>query len=79
MTRAMELLALNQCQHREISDGRNPQATSVLKEQLLKEVRALEKQAKQLQLTEDGVDFSMIQTYREMISSREKLFTQLMK
>jgi len=80
MTKTMELLALNQRrQKEELTNRRNLQNTGVLKEQLLNEVRELEKQAARLQLTEDGVNFSMIQTYREMIHSREKLFSELTK
>ena len=50
--------------------------TNELKEQLLKEMLELDKQRQNLDINE-GVDFAMAQTYKEMIQSRRILLDQL--
>lgn len=48
-----------------------------LREQLLTEIQALEQRLASLQNSEENVDFSMQQTCREMIHSRQQLYLQL--
>ena len=78
MNNAKEWIALNRPQTKEeTSSGLSLQNTSKVKEQLLKELVELEKQAEVLKQGEHGVDFSMLQTYKEMIQSRQSYFNQL--
>lgn len=48
-----------------------------LKEQLLREMLALNKQREELEVGANSVDFSMLQTYKEMIHSRQLLLDQI--
>jgi hypothetical protein len=48
-----------------------------LREQLLTEIQALDERLSALQECEAGMDYSMRQTCREMIHSRQQLFLQL--
>lgn len=50
---------------------------NALKEQLLGEMLALDKQRQQLELEGDCVNFAMLQSYKEMIRSRRYLLEQL--
>lgn len=78
MTKTMEWIALNRPEPKEeTSSGVSLQNTSSVKEQLLKELIELEKQSEMLRTDQHHVDFSMIQTYREMIHSRESFFNEL--
>ena len=52
---------------------RNVEAT---REHVLQELVELESQMNRLK-SSAGVDFSMIQTYKEMIASRKRFFTEL--
>ena len=51
--------------------------TSGLKEQLMREMLELDKQKQKLEIGANTMDFSMIQTYKEMIQSRRALLDQL--
>ncbi len=51
--------------------------TNELKERLLKEMLELDKQRQNLEIGAQSVDFSMVQTYKEMIQSRRILLDQL--
>ena len=48
-----------------------------LREQLLTEIHALDERLSALQECEAGMDYSMRQTCREMIHSRQQLYLQL--
>lgn len=50
---------------------------SAVKQQLLQEIIELQRQLDGTGSAPGGVDFSLIQTYREMIHSRRALFNQL--
>jgi hypothetical protein len=51
--------------------------SSQLREQLVEEIHALDRQLEILRGAESSIDFSLQQTCREMIHSRQKLFQQL--
>ena len=51
--------------------------TDALKQQLMGEMLELDKQKQQLSLSQTEVNFSMLQTYREMIQSRRMLLDRL--
>ncbi len=51
--------------------------TNALKERLVKEMLVLSKQRQELESGAEKVDFSMVQTYKEMINSRRSLLNQL--
>lgn len=51
--------------------------TNALKERLVKEMLVLNKQRQELESGAEKVDFSMVQTYKEMINSRRSLLNQL--
>jgi hypothetical protein len=55
----------------------DPHRSTQLREQLLTEIQALEQKLADLQGDEDAVDFSMQQTCREMIHSRQQLYLKL--
>lgn len=50
-----------------------------LREQLIGEITKLERQLEQLRLTDDGkdIDFSMLQTYKELIQCRKGMLNDL--
>lgn len=50
---------------------------AAVKQQLLQEIIELQRQLDNTSGGPGGVDFSLIQTYREMIHSRRALFSQL--
>ena len=55
------------------------QNTQVMREQLLREITRLERQLEQLKISDDNRDFSLQQTYREMIHSRREMLGNLPK
>lgn len=54
------------------------QRSDRLREQLVEEIRALEAQLHAHQESDEPVDFSMRQTCREMIHSRQQMFRKLL-
>ena len=52
----------------------DPHRSTQLREKLVAEIQALEEQLSALQDSADAVDFSMQQTCREMIHSRQQLY-----
>ena len=78
MDRAIGSLDLNRPESKkETPGGARLQNTMLLKERLLEELVELDKQLEVLSNQEDHVDFSMLQTYKEMIHSRKTLFNKL--
>jgi hypothetical protein len=78
MKKAIGSLDLNRPQSRhETAGGVSLQNTSSVKEKLLEELVELEKQMETLESQETVTDFSMIQTYKEMIHSRKSFFNEL--
>ena len=51
--------------------------THALKEKLIREMLDLDKQRENLEIGASQMDFSMVQTYKEMIHSRRMLLNQL--
>lgn len=62
---------------RRLNTGANLNKNYALKEQLVREMLALNKQREELEVKASGVDFSMLQTYKEMIHSRQTLLEQI--
>lgn len=78
MEKAIGSLDLNRPQlKQETAGGARLQNTRLLKERLLEELVELDKQLEVLSEQGDRVDFSMMQTYKEMIHSRKTLFNKL--
>ncbi len=79
MKKAIGSLNIHRPQQRhETPGGARLQNTEAVKQQLLAELVELEKQMQTLEATSSSaVDFSMLQTYKEMIHSRKTLFNQL--
>lgn len=78
MKKAIGYLDLNRPQSKhETSGGVGLQNTVQVKERLLGELVELQKQMEVLEAKEGEVDFSMLQTYKEMIHSRKSLFNEL--
>jgi hypothetical protein len=78
MKKAIGSLDINRPRSRnETSGGLGLQNTGQVKERLLEELVELEKQLEVLNSDSSKVDFSMLQTYKEMIHSRKVLFNQL--
>jgi hypothetical protein len=74
---AMDWLSRQKPRFREaIASGLRAQDTALVKQQLLSELFELQKQF-DLLAQQSSVDFSMLQTYREMIHSRRRYFDQL--
>jgi len=48
-----------------------------LREQLISEIHCLDEQLSRLQEAERAIDFSLQQTCREMIQSRQRLFEKI--
>jgi hypothetical protein len=61
----------------ETAGGVQLENTEFLKEKLLEELVELDKQMEVLKSNGDKVDFSMMQTYKEMIHSRRVFFNEL--
>jgi len=59
--------------------GINFNNTDPLREQLIREITNLERQLEHLRLTDDGegIDFSMLQTYKELIQCRKGMLSDL--
>lgn len=57
--------------------GINFNNTRSLKEQLIREITSLERQRESVSLSENTVDFSMMQTYKEMIHCRREMLSGL--
>ncbi|GLS25866.1 hypothetical protein [Marinibactrum halimedae] len=55
----------------------NQQKTNIEKAKIEGEIISLRRQLEQLNIDADGVDFSMKQTYKEMIQSRQEALSQL--
>jgi hypothetical protein len=53
------------------------QRSSQLREKLVAEIQALEEQLSAREASGDAIDFSMQQTCREMIHSRQQLYLEL--
>lgn len=51
--------------------------TSVLQQQLIREITGLERQLERLRLRDEFLDLSTLQTYEEMISSRKDMLSNL--
>ncbi len=51
--------------------------TSLLKDQLIREITSLERLRENVNLNDNTVDFSMIQTYKEMIHCRREMLNGL--
>jgi hypothetical protein len=51
--------------------------TSVLQQQLIREITCLERQLERLRLRDDFLDLSTLQTYEEMINSRKNMLENL--
>lgn len=51
--------------------------SSVMREQLIREITGLERRLEQLKISDGLVDFSLEQTYKEMIHSRREMLTSL--
>ncbi|TVZ37246.1 hypothetical protein P886_1587 [Alteromonadaceae bacterium 2753L.S.0a.02] len=51
--------------------------TSLMRQQLIREITCLERQLERLRLRDELLDFSTLQTYEEMISSRKELLDNL--
>lgn len=78
MKRAIGSLDLNRPRARyETAAGVKLENTELLKEKLLEELVELDKQLQTLKANSDSVDFSMLQTYKEMIHSRWSFFNEL--
>lgn len=78
MRTAIGTLDLNRPQLRqETQGGAKLRNTNLVKDQLLAELVELEKQMEQMKSDGQAADFSMMQTYKEMIHSRKSLFNEL--
>ncbi|MCP3907572.1 MAG: hypothetical protein GY712_06100 [Oceanicoccus sp.] len=78
MKKAIGYLDLNRPELRhETAGGVALQNTDSVKEKLLQELVELEKQMEALEARAATVDFSMLQTYKEMIHSRRVFFNEL--
>ena len=78
MDKAIGSLDLNRPESKqETPGGARLQNTALLKGRLLEELVELDKQLEVLSKQEDHIDFSMMQTYKEMIHSRKTLFIKL--
>lgn len=78
MGNAIGSLDLNRPQPKQQTlNGVPLQNTELVKLKLLEELVELEKQMEDLKASADTVDFSMIQTYKEMIHSRKNFFNEL--
>jgi hypothetical protein len=78
MKKAIGCLDLNRPELRhETAGGVALQNTKSVKDKLLEELVELEKQMEVLEAGAVTVDFSMLQTYKEMIHSRRVFFNEL--
>ncbi|WP_045856014.1 hypothetical protein [Teredinibacter purpureus] len=51
--------------------------TSLMKQQLVREITCLERQLERLRIRDELLDLSTLQTYEEMISSRREMLDNL--
>lgn len=51
--------------------------TSMMRQQLIREITCLERQLERLRLRDELLDMSTLQTYEEMISSRKEMLDNL--
>lgn len=51
--------------------------TSLMRQQLIREITCLERQLERLRLRDEMLDLSTLQTYEEMITSRKELLDSL--
>ena len=65
------------CLRNETPGGVSLENTAAVKAKLLEEMIELEQQRDNLEYESGKVDFSMLQTYKEMIQSRRVLFNKL--
>ena len=65
--------------HRECRIGIGYHRTNRLREKLVREITGFQRQLEALRLQSGPVDFSMLQTYKEMIASRQQLLNGLPK
>ncbi len=78
MKKAIGSLDLNRPSSRhETAGGVRLQNTKTVKDQLLEEMVELQKQLEVLESQSPALDFSMMQTYKEMIHSRKSFFNEL--
>jgi hypothetical protein len=78
MSKSIGSLDLNRPQSRhETAGGVGLHNTKGVKEKLLLELVELEKQKQRLESQHAEIDFSMLQTYKEMIHSRKMFFNEL--
>jgi hypothetical protein len=78
MSKSIGSLDLNRPQSRhQTAGGVALHNTKRVKEKLLQELVELEKQKQRLESQSAVVDFSMLQTYKEMIHSRTVFFNEL--
>lgn len=78
MGSSLDSLSLNRPQPKyETAGGVALQNTNEAKQKLLEELVELEQQKQRLESQSETVDFSMLQTYKEMIHSRRIMFNEL--
>lgn len=70
-------IAPQHCHKKRLNTSANLNKNYALKEQLVREMLALNKQREDLEVKSGAVDFSMLQTYKEMIYSRQTLLDQI--
>ncbi|WP_188149488.1 hypothetical protein [Teredinibacter waterburyi] len=51
--------------------------TTLMRQQLIREITCLERQLERLRLRDELLDFSTVQTYEEMITSRREMLENL--
>lgn len=51
--------------------------STAMRDQLMREITTLERKLEQLKLIDGGVDYSLTQTYREMIHSRKEMLATM--
>jgi hypothetical protein len=74
---SFEVLELHKCDYHESDNPLDWCASAQLREQLMAEIHALDERLSALRDSLPEMDFSMQQTCREMIHSRQQLFLQL--
>ena len=57
--------------------GVNFNSTYVIEEKLIREIVSLERQLENVELVDNTFDFSMMQTYKEMIHCRREMLNDL--
>ena len=63
----------------ELGKARNWPDITALRERLLREISALDRQCERFEQVDGKMDFSLQQTCREMIHSRQALYRQLQR